>query len=761
MELCQIMSILQKYPLASSAALAIAVAAALSACGGGNGGSSSDSSVPTPAPMPKATVSTKVIDGPIQGAIVCLDKNSNGLCDPSEPQAMTDALGSVSFEVEAADVGKYPLVAYVGTDAVDTVIGKVTVPFLMSTPADATSVITPFTTIIQQMVVSSGVTTEQAMQSVQAETGITANLFVDPNTLGGSAPAIARMIVLTSQQATTAMVGAVGGTALDNTTITEQAVLRVSKSQTLALLPEIVAAVTSGQSDAALTQAASAVVSAANLGPDSAKLLVASQNAPVEKINSGIASNTLRRLDYKDSSNYSARFFTSTAAQATPDAQGQTFLIDRNIQVSNGVVSKFGGTTNTYFNGKIWRQCEINGPFSFKQSVLATGDSSAAYDFCDQYDVGSTSYSSLDVSGQSMLSVYQSAISAGSINLSVSNPAGAFGNAVFPAGSSYRHQTSTSTARAIYYRNNPSSRISESTRVRCTDPYTSRESTTIESLVGKSDASSCDFGGADSFTYAGVKYTEPGPNVWLQTLFVARIGSFPFGTGTAPGYYSGNSQIRVGFAGSGSQVVSYYQCKERFSDGNARACEKIQEGTYSIETKGDARVLIFKNLPVSASTNGYYTVPVERGGYVYFGTQSRPQTSLTGRFNTVATAAVAAQLGIPLEDPSAPLALTAGSYQGTYRLFDASGKYVRIGFSANGTVGCSNAPSATSTLVPSASCSFTINDPAFGSATTGKFTLVNKATNVAVTTVGTIDFMSGVINSTSSTDGASWSGYRQ
>jgi hypothetical protein len=756
------MSILQKYPLASSAALAMAVAAALSACGGGNGGSSSDSSVPTPAPMPKATVSTKVIDGPIEGAIVCLDKNSNGLCDPSEPQAMTDALGSVSFEVEAADVGKYPLVAYVPKDAVDTVIGKVDVPFLMSTPADATSVITPFTTIIQQMVVSSGVTTEQAMQSVQAETGITANLFVDPNTLGGSAPAIARMIVLTSQQATTAMVGAVGGTALDNTTITQEAVLRVSKSQTLALLPKIVVAVTSGQSDAALTQAASAVVSAAKLGPDSAKLLVAAQNAPVEKINSGIASNTLRRLDYKDSSNYSARFFTSTAAQATPDAQGQTFLIDRNIQVSNGVVSKLGTTIDTYFNGKIWRQCEINGPFSVKQSVLATGDLSAAYDFCDQYDVGSTSYSSLDVSGQSMLSVYQSAISAGVSNLSVSNPAGAFGNAVFPAGSSYRHQTSTSTARAIYYRNNPSNRIIEVTRAKCSDPYSERVSPSLDSLVSIHDGSSCNYGGQDSFVYNGVTYTDPVSTTYYKLLFVTRIGSLPYGgSGVASGYYSGNTQIRVRFNDPVARTVSYYECKERFLDSGARACVPIQDGTYSIETKGDARVILLKNLPASASTNGYYMVPVERGGVVYFGYQSRPQTSLTGRFNTVATSAVAAQLGIPLEDPSAPLALTAGSYQGTYRLFDASGKYVRIGFSANGTVGCSNAPSATSTLVPSASCSFTINDPAFGSATTGKFTLVNKATNVEVTTVGTIDFMSGVINSTSSTDGASWSGYRQ
>jgi hypothetical protein len=68
MELCQIMSILRKYPLAGSAALAMAVAAALSACGGG----SDTSPGPLPTPVVPTTVSksvpVKVIDGAIENA---------------------------------------------------------------------------------------------------------------------------------------------------------------------------------------------------------------------------------------------------------------------------------------------------------------------------------------------------------------------------------------------------------------------------------------------------------------------------------------------------------------------------------------------------------------------------------------------------------------------------------------------------------------------------------------------------------------------
>ena len=55
----------------------------LSACGGGGDGGVAGT---TP-------VTTTVMDGLIQNALVCVDANKNGVCDPTETQGRTDAKG--------------------------------------------------------------------------------------------------------------------------------------------------------------------------------------------------------------------------------------------------------------------------------------------------------------------------------------------------------------------------------------------------------------------------------------------------------------------------------------------------------------------------------------------------------------------------------------------------------------------------------------------------------------------------------------------
>lgn len=67
-------------------ALSAIFLASLAACGGGGGGGSNAVS--------GAALSGKVIDGPIAGATVCLDVNSNNACDTGEPTATTDATGT-------------------------------------------------------------------------------------------------------------------------------------------------------------------------------------------------------------------------------------------------------------------------------------------------------------------------------------------------------------------------------------------------------------------------------------------------------------------------------------------------------------------------------------------------------------------------------------------------------------------------------------------------------------------------------------------
>jgi hypothetical protein len=74
---------------------------ALTACGGGGGGG-------TTATGP---LSTTVMDGLIQNALVCVDANNNGLCDPGEIQGRTDANGQVTLNVPLADIATAKLVA--------------------------------------------------------------------------------------------------------------------------------------------------------------------------------------------------------------------------------------------------------------------------------------------------------------------------------------------------------------------------------------------------------------------------------------------------------------------------------------------------------------------------------------------------------------------------------------------------------------------------------------------------------------------------
>ncbi|MEO8654975.1 MAG: hypothetical protein ABI409_12695, partial [Ramlibacter sp.] len=82
-----------------------AAVAALTACGGGGGGTSDT-----------ASISTTVMDGLIQNALVCVDANRNGVCDAGEVQGRTDANGQVTLTVPATDVGKVKLIAMIGTD---------------------------------------------------------------------------------------------------------------------------------------------------------------------------------------------------------------------------------------------------------------------------------------------------------------------------------------------------------------------------------------------------------------------------------------------------------------------------------------------------------------------------------------------------------------------------------------------------------------------------------------------------------------------
>jgi len=300
----------------------------------------------------------------------------------------------------------------------------------------------------------------------------------------------------------------------------------------------------------------------------------------------------------------------------------------------------------------------------------------------------------------------------------------------------------------------------------CSDGSVSKIKT-LESLVSQFNANECNVSGRDPIdgSYIAVPADKEAAMRWTKLFELATLPG-PAVTMPSPSYLNGKTIIAAGFPDPQRKRVNYYKCSQRSSDGTLRACVKIHEGSYSFEQRGDARVLSLNNLPVVINPAGWYRVPVERKGYVYAGTQSMLSTYTNGRFNVIGSKAFENRLGIIFEaDYNVPIKLTAGSYAGSYDLYektDLTGNRLVVQLNVNGTASCKNAPAEyTWQLASSTSCSMTIDDPEFDSSTKGKFTLVHTASGKTVTMVGTIDYMAGTISTSSSSDSIAWSGYRQ
>ena len=751
---------------------------ALAACGGG---SSSTTPLAT-----TTNVSTTVVDGALQNAVVCIDKNANGQCDADETQGKTDASGNVTLAVPNEDVGKYPILAVVGTDAIDADNGPVTTPYVLTAPADQTGVVSPLTTLVQQTIASTGASTADAAQAVQDATGITVSLFQDftkvaaPTDGSVSAATVARMLVVTTQQQSTTIASTLGTTAIDGATITQADLDKAIQKKLLELLPDLVAALsdpavlaatTPADKEAALLAAATTLVTNSGLTPDAVATVVAintqtSTTTPVPTT-TPTAGYNLRSLSFTDASNYLIRVFTGSVAQATPDTNNNTRFVDRRVRSIGGNIAKWGAGSDPWrgadlhWNGSAWVNCPIN--YESTSSVRdAQGNS--VYNYCDGLETGKSNRATFDISGKTLAEVYAQALAAGFTNLSIANAATALGTATFPTGSSLFYQTVTPLTNAFaYYPAGANSSAGTSNIVSqysaavsaggtasaqasgtaCNSTETTgngTNSTTLEGMIAAKTGTPCVFA-PGSFTYGGVTYSSGDKNEWWgnSTVGLGKIGTAPVGSGPAPGFYTTNTLLRVAFQGSGANPVTYYACQERFNNGSTRNCTSIGTGSYTITTLGDARALTLTNPPVQAAPLNYNRVFVERGGLIYFGYQSKPVVNLSARLNTVASNALLIQLGLPTVDPEVPLALTAGSYQGTWDLRDSTTAVsptngTTVFINGNGSVSCFDRETSTSEA-----CTVTITDPA-----TGSFTY----TNGASTASGSFDYLAGTVSGT-------------
>ncbi len=665
---------------ASTAALWAAglITAGLAGCGGG-GGSSDTTATPS-----TVTVTTRVVDGPLQNAVVCLDANANDSCDAGEVQATTDADGNATLHIPQADAGKYALLAVVGAGAIDQDNGAVTTPYVLKAPADQTAVITPLTTLVQAHIEATGASTAAASDFVRSQAGLSVSPLADFSTSTGAgaslAATVARLVVLTTQQQTAAVQSnVVGQTDLSGATVTLGDLQRSIQQAVLAALPAVSAAATdpavagATEKNAALATVAQNLV-ANQLGMDAASALAA---IGVEKLSTDTsapaptAGASLRALSFTDADNWYYRALEATAADNTADANGLVHYYDVHSANTAGTVATWGFHTqqsrqnDTHWNGSAWVTC----PYGFRNAQSPRDEQGrSAYNYCDNREIGTSVRSSVNISGQTLASVIADKIRTfpgrdSGVSYASWGPAdmGLLGSAVFPSGSMLQYQSTLPLQTALTYDSQSSAVVQAYTAAvavggdartgtpACGAVTSANASSyrvqpaTLEELVALSPGTPCIYN--STTLNGGASLT---PNEWWSNS-TASLGSVtgaltqPVGTGS---YYTTDALLRVAFGAN--DAASYYACYERASDGSTRNCTLIGTGSYAIQTLGDARVMTFTGLPELSRRMGWSRVFVERGGKIYFGYQNNAGALVqTLRLNLPAANAVFAQLGMP------------------------------------------------------------------------------------------------------------------
>lgn len=775
------------------AALSGAALLSLAACGGGGGGSS-----PTPA-VTTASVPVTVVDGPIKNALVCLDKNKNGACDSGEPSGRTDGSGNITLQVPAEDAGKYPILAVVGTDAVDTDTGAVPTPFVLKAPADKPNVVSPLTTLVQALVESTGASSTSAASSLQSTLGLNVSLFEDftknGSADGKTAGTVARMVVVTTQQQSKALASAVGTkNPIDGGTISQKDLDKAIQQKLLQILsdlvtkladPSVKAAQNPTDLSAALTTLAQALVNDATTG------LTTTTVATIVAINNQTASGSgstneapsasvqLVSMNFYDSLNWSWRALTSTAGQNTPDSSNRTRYVDRRSSSNFGAVANwgFGGQPNRqsdlHWNGTSWVNCAPNYE---NLSTVRDAAGNSNYDICDKFEIGSSNRASFDIGGRTMLDVMQQLYNGGYTNLYIAGADSLLGSTAFPTGAKlFYHTTSALNTALAYYpglssvvrnanaavaagKTSASDNTSACASITPSTPqgsYTTA-ATTLESMIAANPGTPCVYGPGTLVVSApagGTTTVSSGArNEWWSQSSVSLgvLGNAPTG-GYQTAHYTTNTLLRAAFAAG--NVVKYYSCQQRSTDGSSRNCDPIGTGTYTITTLGDARVMTLGTPPTLTGGLNYQRIFVQRGGSVYLGYQNKPVVNRSARLNLQASNALLTKLGLPAVDPATPISLTPASYAGDWIVNDSSdsgGLQVTTGTTLRLNPNFVSGNASTTACIDNStniyeSCTITLNG------TTGAFTL----TDASGSGSGTFNFLSGAVSGTYTPTGGS------
>lgn len=653
--------------------LATAVAA-LSACGGGG----SDEPAPQePAPVTTTPVEVAVGGGIADGALICLDVNSNGSCDSGEPQGQSTN-GAVTLNVPNEDLGRYPVVVQVGD-------------VIYKAPAGAADVIGPYSTAVFEQMRVSGATAAEAAAALQSQAGLSVSPLVRQAASNGAGSATAalaeRILGAALQQQLAALMPLAqqndsGGQPMTPAVIRDTVTGRLSTMAAGAVdaaARALAAGTCTDASSAACgqavaTAAADAVarhpLTAASL-PDyaQAQRLLADAliaTGPNEQPQSGFA---LDFVNPGDANNWFYRVLLTSTAGAVPDGNGLTTATDVRVRNTNGTpittswTNDPGRQGDLHWNGSAWVGCSVGDPV---KSTLRDAGGMNRSDSCDKLNVNALRQVRQDISGLSMQAVVD--------RLAVPRPgygaplagfgtaAGALGSAVFPAGSQLLHRWATDVSLAITYDVRSANEVTIASAATaaggdarggampaCAVPANQAFSPvdSLDTLVARVRGTPCVFD-QGSQTVGGNVLASRTPNEWFgqSTLTIGTLGTAVVGATPQTTYYSSNELIRVAFGDGGTAL--YYSCLQRWSDGSPRNCTAIGNGSYTITPLGDGRVLMLEGVPGHAARISYERVFVERGGKVYYGSRGRTAANAYNpRLNGVAGNALLTQWAIP------------------------------------------------------------------------------------------------------------------
>ena len=666
----------------------VAAAALLTACGGGSN---------DPATPPTVAQTISVIDGAIKGALVCLDANGNGACDSGETQGSTGADGSVTLNVPAADAGKYPVLALVGTDAVDADNGPVSTAYSLRAPADKPAVVSPLTTLVLAQAEASGTGSDDAAKVLADKLGLTSSLFADfskaTDDAGKLAGTLARMLVVSTQQQLVATADAKDkdGKALsatDRTLAVHQALLsKLDELANAATAPAVANAGTAQAKAEAIAAAATALVAASGITKDNVAAAVTAAKLPPAPDASNAtpaAGASLRWFSYADAQNYYFRQYKATAAQGTViDGKRQFTEYREQSRGSAGNVTSYqqwGEGLNNWarnqvvWTGSAWFDC----PTDMVHEATpwdANGVSSSVY--CKAYKT-TNKRTARDIAGLKMADLVAEIRAYGLVDTEgsfkawgpdpVAHADKLSGN--FPAGSALYYYAGADTAQPERYNTTLNSdlyipfisAVANGVKADCdkvsNSNFTQFQTTakTLEDMIAGAPGKPCVYQTHASTGEANEWWSQSTLNLGdVSDDFVSASGNFK----------SGVKDLRVSF-GTASQA-NYWLCLRRTSDNSVRNCTAAGSGSYRIEALGDARVLRLSGEPKVAATLGFVRTMVERDGRVWYGSRGRLNSNRQQRLNNVASDALFAALGLPAPRVSAPLTASTlmTSYLGT------------------------------------------------------------------------------------------------